>query len=302
MLGPAGEVDRDPLREHGRDVARPRPGPLRRARPEARRHDHRSARAHDRRRRRVPGDRRVPAVLHADDGAERVPNAEDRVQLAGRDHQHHAGRGVPRRRPARGDAPRRAHARHRRRRARHRSRSRSGARTSSRPTRSRTRTVTGATYDSGEYEKALDAVLEHAGYDALRAEQAARRERGDPMLLGIGVASYVEITAPVGLHRECGQGRDRRRRHGARVRRHQRARPGSRDRVLDDRQRRARRPDGGRARPAVRHRDHPAGRRHRRVALAPDRRERAARSRARRCSRRRSSSRRTCSRPTPTTS
>ena len=42
-------------------------------------------------------------------------------------------------------------------------------------------TVTGlgAIYDSGEYAKALDVALEKAGYDALRAEQAARRERGD---------------------------------------------------------------------------------------------------------------------------
>ncbi len=66
-------------------------------------------------------------------------------------------------------------------------------------------TITGATYDSGDYEKPLDAVLEHAGYDALRAEQAARRARNDPMLLGIGLSSYVEITAPVGLHREWGK-------------------------------------------------------------------------------------------------
>ena len=41
------------------------------------------------------------------------------------------------------------------------------------------KTVAGATYDSGEYARALDRVLEAAGYDALRAEQAQRRERGD---------------------------------------------------------------------------------------------------------------------------
>lgn len=56
-------------------------------------------------------------------------------------------------------------------------------------------TATGATYDTGEYPAALDRVLEAAGYDALRAEQARRRESGDPVLLGIGLASYVEITA-----------------------------------------------------------------------------------------------------------
>ena len=66
-------------------------------------------------------------------------------------------------------------------------------------------TLTGATYDSGDYEKPLAAVLEHSGYDVLRAEQAARRGRNDPKLLGIGVSTYVEITAPVGLYREWGK-------------------------------------------------------------------------------------------------
>ena len=36
-------------------------------------------------------------------------------------------------------------------------------------------TVTGGSYDSGEYAKALDAALAAAGYDELRAEQARRR-------------------------------------------------------------------------------------------------------------------------------
>jgi carbon-monoxide dehydrogenase large subunit len=53
----------------------------------------------------------------------------------------------------------------------------------------------GAVYDTGEYAKALDAVLEAAGYAELRAEQARRRERGEPMQLGIGLSTYVEITA-----------------------------------------------------------------------------------------------------------
>src|SRR5205814_8103560 len=34
-----------------------------------------------------------------------------------------------------------------------------------------------------------------AGYPALRAEQARRRERGDTVQLGLGIAVYVEITA-----------------------------------------------------------------------------------------------------------
>jgi carbon-monoxide dehydrogenase large subunit len=54
---------------------------------------------------------------------------------------------------------------------------------------------TGATYDSGEYAAGLDRVLAAAGYAALRAEQARRRERGDVVQLGLGMSVYVEITA-----------------------------------------------------------------------------------------------------------
>jgi carbon-monoxide dehydrogenase large subunit len=65
-------------------------------------------------------------------------------------------------------------------------------------------TTTGGNYDSGEYEHALDAALEAAGYTELRAEQARRRAANDAKQLGIGVSSYVEVTAPVGLHVEWG--------------------------------------------------------------------------------------------------
>lgn len=64
-------------------------------------------------------------------------------------------------------------------------------------------TVTGANYDVGEYAKALDEVCRVAGYDALRAEQAARRASGDVNQLGIGVSTYVEVTAG-GLFEEYG--------------------------------------------------------------------------------------------------
>ena len=53
----------------------------------------------------------------------------------------------------------------------------------------------GPVYDSGDYVSALDKVLAGAGYQELRAEQARRRERGDTVLLGLGLSSYVEITA-----------------------------------------------------------------------------------------------------------
>jgi carbon-monoxide dehydrogenase large subunit len=56
-------------------------------------------------------------------------------------------------------------------------------------------TKTGALYDSGEYEAALDKVLAAAGYAELRQEQERRRANGDVKQLGIGLSTYVEITA-----------------------------------------------------------------------------------------------------------
>ena len=59
-------------------------------------------------------------------------------------------------------------------------------------------TVTGTTYDSGNYAGGLDSLLAAVDYPALRAEQQARRERSDVLQLGIGVSVYVEITAMSG--------------------------------------------------------------------------------------------------------
>lgn len=56
-------------------------------------------------------------------------------------------------------------------------------------------TLTGVSYDSGRYMLPLRTAADAVGYEALRAEQAERRARGDRSLLGIGVAAYVEITA-----------------------------------------------------------------------------------------------------------
>jgi carbon-monoxide dehydrogenase large subunit len=55
-------------------------------------------------------------------------------------------------------------------------------------------TAAGATYDSGDYGKALDEALRLAGYEELRREQAHRRQRGDHLALGVGVSTYVEVT------------------------------------------------------------------------------------------------------------
>ena len=54
-------------------------------------------------------------------------------------------------------------------------------------------TVAGLVYDSGNYEAATDKAMALLGYDALRAEQAARRAAGDPVQLGIGISTYTEM-------------------------------------------------------------------------------------------------------------
>ena len=59
-------------------------------------------------------------------------------------------------------------------------------------------TSMGAKYDSGEYAAALELALKAAGYDQLLVEQKKRRDSKDPVQIGIGIASYVETTNPMG--------------------------------------------------------------------------------------------------------
>jgi carbon-monoxide dehydrogenase large subunit len=59
-------------------------------------------------------------------------------------------------------------------------------------------TASGATYDSGDYERALDLVLEAGDYARLREEQQRRRREKATRQLGIGVSVYVEITNGLG--------------------------------------------------------------------------------------------------------
>ncbi|MFS1297555.1 xanthine dehydrogenase family protein molybdopterin-binding subunit [Streptosporangium longisporum] len=54
-------------------------------------------------------------------------------------------------------------------------------------------TICGLTYDSGNYEAATERALALLGYDKLRAEQADRRDRRDPVQLGIGVSTFTEM-------------------------------------------------------------------------------------------------------------
>jgi carbon-monoxide dehydrogenase large subunit len=58
------------------------------------------------------------------------------------------------------------------------------------------RTPFGVAYDSGNYARALDRVVELADYRALRRAQAEARARGE--IMGIGVAAYVESTNVLG--------------------------------------------------------------------------------------------------------
>jgi carbon-monoxide dehydrogenase large subunit len=52
-------------------------------------------------------------------------------------------------------------------------------------------TPTGLQYDSGEYERSLDKLLDVSNYQQLRQEQAQARQQG--RYLGIGIASYIEM-------------------------------------------------------------------------------------------------------------
>ena len=54
-------------------------------------------------------------------------------------------------------------------------------------------TVAGLEYDSGNYEAATAKAKELFGYAELRREQAERRERQDPVQLGIGVSTFTEM-------------------------------------------------------------------------------------------------------------
>ncbi|MBC7640512.1 MAG: xanthine dehydrogenase family protein molybdopterin-binding subunit [Rhodoferax sp.] len=54
-------------------------------------------------------------------------------------------------------------------------------------------TVCGMTYDSGNYEAATAKAMAMLDYEGLRREQAERRERKDPIQLGIGISTFTEM-------------------------------------------------------------------------------------------------------------
>jgi carbon-monoxide dehydrogenase large subunit len=53
--------------------------------------------------------------------------------------------------------------------------------------------ASGLSIDSGDFHAALERGLEVLDYDAVRREQAERRERGDEKQLGIGFSTYIEM-------------------------------------------------------------------------------------------------------------
>ena len=53
--------------------------------------------------------------------------------------------------------------------------------------------VAGMTYDSGNYEAATARAKELFDYDGLRREQQERRDRKDPVQLGIGISTFTEM-------------------------------------------------------------------------------------------------------------
>ncbi len=54
-------------------------------------------------------------------------------------------------------------------------------------------TVSGLTYDSGNYEAATEKAMALFDYVGLRAEQARRREDGDVKQIGIGISTFTEM-------------------------------------------------------------------------------------------------------------
>jgi aerobic carbon-monoxide dehydrogenase large subunit len=56
----------------------------------------------------------------------------------------------------------------------------------------------GWTYDSGDYNAAMNLALEKIGYHELRSEQEEKRKRGE--LMGIGVSSFTEIVGAGPAH------------------------------------------------------------------------------------------------------
>ena len=162
-------------------------------------------------------------------------------------------------------------------------------------------TVTGATTTPASTRRALDAALEASGYSDLRADQAARGIRATPSCWASACRLRGDHRPPRPAHRVRPGGRaERRHRRGAGG--HQLPRPGSRDGLLDDRQRSVGRAHGEHQAHPIRHRRDTPGHGHARLPLASDRGQRRLPRPARRCWPRPRSWPPSSSRPAPMTS
>ena len=279
---PARALDGDAQREHGRAPARPRAAP--------RLHDRRHARRQGARLparvaaglRRVPGARSVPAEPDGADGERRLRDPADRVRGPRGGDEHDADLGLPRRRPARGDAGDRARDRHVRRRARA-----GPGRGQAAELHLEGRVPAHHRHPCGlRLGRLRGRARPRAPLGRLRraARRAAAppRARAAPKQLGIGLSCYVEITNGV-AETEFGEVEITRGRRRDRPHRLVLARPGPRDDVRDDRRRAARAAAREGDRPQGRHRRDRQGHRHLRVEVDADRRRgREARGRRRR--------------------
>ncbi|HLW01540.1 MAG TPA: xanthine dehydrogenase family protein molybdopterin-binding subunit [Ktedonobacterales bacterium] len=54
------------------------------------------------------------------------------------------------------------------------------------------RTATGLQYESGNYQAGLDRLVALADYDQWRSKQRERRAAGSPLLLGLGLSTFIE--------------------------------------------------------------------------------------------------------------
>ena len=283
---PAGHLGRDALGEHGRDDARPGAAADRDDRRRPRRHGQGLPAARAAGQRRLPAVRRAAADADRADGARRLRHPEARASRSTassptpRRSAPTAAPGGPRPPPRSSgrwtcSPPRSAWTRPR------------CARRNLLPRVHRAATSRGgALYDSGDYPAALrHGARAPPTTTGCAREQAARRERGDAVQLGIGLSRLR---------------RDHRRRRGVRRperERHRRdpprrhARPSSPARRRTGRGTRrswamlasdgARHPDRADHRQVGRHRPHPRGRRHRRLAQPAAGRRRGAAGRAR---------------------
>ena len=254
----------------------------------------------------APGRRRLPGIgaflpsltaLMAS-GVYAIPKIE--IDIATVVDEHHADRSLPRRRAARGEPDPGARDGH------------AGRRAGLDPAELRRRnfipadafpytTVSGARYDSGDYEGALDLALRvrRLRAAACRSEAPAGRGRGPP-------ARHRHVRLRGGDQRPAREGvrrgADHRGGRGGPAHRLVLARPGARDHLRDDRRRAAGHAGGEDPGAEGRHRCGAARHRHLRLEVHPDRRRRRARRLPTRWWTAPSGSRPTCSRPPPRTS